>query len=528
MSDSTGDADGDSRLESEATGWGQFAIETLCSLGLLLLYSWRQSPLPGVNEPHYLIKARHYWQPNEIVGDFFLDSANTHLVFYQTFGLLTTTMTLPQAAIVGRVLGLAILAIGFATLTSQIVPKPGGTLLTLALFLAIATGGNWSGEWVVGGIESKVPSYGFGLAAVGVLLRGHLVTAGLLTGLATSFHPLVGGWLAILLVFAVVWDRRTDSGWLLRSGPRRAWLAAAGLWVMFALPGLWPAVQLIIGADPVEAAEATRIQVAERLPHHLDATHFARSDHRYFVTLVILWLLARPDVAAPKERFWQRLVWGGVFLAAIGALISLGSVLGEASPVAGLRLFLLKFYLFRLPDVVVPLAVAAAIAGRLLPRDGHAAIAVLIGAVVVSLFVPGVNVDAGRLNPGRQERWEDVCRVIRERTPEGSLCQTFGQAAAFKWYAERPEYFSFKDMPQDAASLLEWQRRRIEITSWPRNWANSRGFSQRALASLHERTGIDYLIVPASVPFQVDPMHRNSLYKIVPTEPPSEITLDDD
>ena len=37
---------------------------------------------------------------------------------------------------------------------------------------------------------------------------------------------------------------------------------------------------------------------------------------------------------------------------------------------------------------------------------------------------------------------------------------------SLRWYAERPEYFHFKDCPQDAASIVEWNRRSWVIYQW--------------------------------------------------------------
>ncbi|MGH7137007.1 MAG: DUF6798 domain-containing protein, partial [Pirellulales bacterium] len=59
-------------------------------------------PAPDVNEPHYLGKARHYWDPGWAAGDFFFESADTHLVFYITCGWITRWLSLPAAAWLGR------------------------------------------------------------------------------------------------------------------------------------------------------------------------------------------------------------------------------------------------------------------------------------------------------------------------------------------------------------------------------------------------------------------------------------------
>ena len=44
---------------------------------------------PEVNEPHYLSKARHYWDAGWCANDFFCNSADAHQVFYWTVGWLS-------------------------------------------------------------------------------------------------------------------------------------------------------------------------------------------------------------------------------------------------------------------------------------------------------------------------------------------------------------------------------------------------------------------------------------------------------
>src|SRR6056297_2406576 len=79
-----------------------------------------QVPVPGVNEPHYLCKAKHFWDASYCPGDFFLDSSNTHYVFYLTFGVLTKWMPLATVAILGRVIGVTLLATGWTAVTSRL------------------------------------------------------------------------------------------------------------------------------------------------------------------------------------------------------------------------------------------------------------------------------------------------------------------------------------------------------------------------------------------------------------------------
>ena len=57
---------------------------SLPEIALIFAVFFLQSawPVPDVNEPYYLGKAIHYWNPDWVRGDFFLDSADTHTVSY--------------------------------------------------------------------------------------------------------------------------------------------------------------------------------------------------------------------------------------------------------------------------------------------------------------------------------------------------------------------------------------------------------------------------------------------------------------
>src|SRR5579871_6062823 len=62
------------------------------------VFSALRAPVPGVNEPHYLCKARHFWDNGWCSRDPFLQSANAHALFYWTIGWLTQWLTLEQTA----------------------------------------------------------------------------------------------------------------------------------------------------------------------------------------------------------------------------------------------------------------------------------------------------------------------------------------------------------------------------------------------------------------------------------------------
>ena len=485
--------------------------EAVAIAALLIGYSLVQAPVPGVNEPHYLTKAHHFWHPGWCAGDLFLESDNTHLVFYVTFGWLAAAFDFVTAAIIGRAAALAMLAAAWVHLSRTLESRPLFGFAAAAAFLLLHSLGNWSGEWVVGGVESKVPAYAAGFSALAFWISHRIRWAGLVAGLAVSFHPLVGGWLVVAVAIATAWGCLRDEE---RDVPLRDWAIGAGLFFAASLPGLMPAIAMLLGADPAASSEAARIQVVERLSHHLNARTFERGHHQYFAALLIAWLLGRRLIGGASWRRWERVAVTSLAIAAVGLLLSFD----PGTAVSGLRIGLLKFYLFRLADVLVPMSVAfliAAWANRTGLRRSLTGIAALIAA---AFAIPTVGHDAGRLPPDQMARWLDICEAARTQTPPGSLGQVYGPTLSLKWYAGRPEYLNYKDMPQDADSLLEWQRRREVLQRWPREWADADGFSVAALEALHAETGIDFLIVPANVEFAEPPLRRNRFYQLVPTQ----------
>ncbi len=90
---------------------------------VLVCFLFAGSPPPGVNEAHYLAKAKQYWEPSWCPGDPFLESADAHLVFYWSFGWLTKLFSLTTCAWIGRFLTWALLAWAWRRLSWTIWPK---------------------------------------------------------------------------------------------------------------------------------------------------------------------------------------------------------------------------------------------------------------------------------------------------------------------------------------------------------------------------------------------------------------------
>jgi hypothetical protein len=93
--------------------------------------------------------------------------------------------------------------------------------------------------------------------------------------------------------------------------------------------------------------------------------------------------------------------------------------------------------------------------------------------------------------------WRRVCEWCGENTPADSLFLTpYGQQT-FNWYSNRAEWFSWKHAPQDAAGLIEWNRRRELLGALQaRGGAGISAWPPGMLEWLAEHQKIDFVIIP--------------------------------
>jgi hypothetical protein len=445
---------------------------------------------PHVNETHYLTKAKHYWDPSYCPGDMFLDAADAHLTYYWTVGWLTLWMPLGAAAWVSRIAAWLLIAAGWRRLAREVMPARWASVLAALVWVVLMDKCDFAGEWVVGGlhgkggVEAKCFAYGLVLFGLADVAAGRWKRPWLWFGAAAAFHVLVGGWAVIAGLG--VWlgeprQGRPSFGSLLPA------LAIGGL---LSMPGLIPALALDWGVAPNQAAEAARIYVYERLPHHLAPTEqspedFARRARRFGVLVIafaslVVWRSRHPPMSSATSSDARRSesdaltrIMRFAALALVGSCIGLCiAILGAHAPERAAMW--LRFYWFRQADVMVPAAVALAAVSLLLqaqrsasqPSAKRAQLALVTAMLLCSAYVARIALDRVRSDAppalGRTENpaaWVAACEWIRDHAPPDAVCLIPRQAQSFKWYAERADVVNWKDVPQDAAGVIEWHRR---------------------------------------------------------------------
>ena len=549
--------------------WLRRLVPPMCISIVLIGWSLAGTYVPGVNEPHYLCKARHWFNPEWCSGDFFLESSNAHYVFYLVAGPLTDWLSFETVAILGRVISLTLLGCSWWLLSRRLGLSTVSAIAAAAIFGCIALAGNFSGEWIVGGFEGKVPAYGFCLLGTALWIRAHETPAGrhwsvtgLALGAAVAFHPVVGLWycIGISLTEVIIFVIRTVRRQAPLDSPG-ATTADRASWKEFAkqqacltlsafvasLPGLIPAISLVINSSASERDQrrALYFQVFRRLAHHLDPSRFPERNwiHTAVVaalTTGILWYvrrrsLQREDIGAQTEQnsATVRSAWRLLgLLLLVAAVIGIIGVLvgwhdGRASrlPDWHLRASILRYYPFRLVDGLLPI-VGGMAAGLLLTtlssgRRSHECVitAVLCAVLMMSAWSTRRDAPPG-YTAASFETWKEACEWIQLNTTQDAVILGPREGFGLKWYAERPEYVCYKDCPQDAEGIVEWDRR-LRLTGkwkWTRRVNSQYGdgglILRTDVAKLHHRTGATHILTRRLRDFEQAPIYRNRYWRV--------------
>lgn len=498
---------------------------------VLVFFALAGDPAPRVNEAHYLGRMKHFWDPSWCAGDLFLESPDAHGLFVWAFGWVTRWLSLTATAWVGCFVAWTLLAWAWQRLSWRVVPVPLVSVLGAAIWAGLTLTAHLAGEWVVGGVEAKCVAYVFVLISLRAMIDRKWNEVWIALGLATAFHVLVGGW--SIIVCGGIWllDQLQGSA---GASPSRAivtMLPGAVVGGCLALLGLVPALALNMHESPEIIAEANRIYVFERLPHHvalltLPPTEVIVRLVRHGVLIFLLWAIARHNYRDaeldPQSKNALRVVtwyaWGAVVLAAIGFTIEIAL---WTKP--DLAASLLRYYWFRLTDVAVPLALALQglawiVAG--FRRERGWAVWALAAAIAVAGAPIGLSTAARWIYPfppadngiDDPPAWADVCDWIGGNTPREAVFLTPRLSGSFKWRTNRAEVATRKDVPQDARHMVEWFQRLKDIYYYqigagaePFNHVGQLG-TERAVA-MAKKYGADFIVSDQDHPLALRPVY---------------------
>ncbi len=519
----------------------QAAVEIALIFAVFCLHgAW---PAPDVNEPYYIGKAIHCWNPDWLRGDFFMESADTHKVFNYGLGWLSLWLS-PVATIwTLRIFIWLVLAWAWRRLSVAVVPRRWCAVLTAALMVGLMERFHMAGEWIVGGAEAKGIAYALVFLGLESLVRNRWNRCLLWLGAAAAFHVLAGGWAAVAVGIAWLAPGRD------RPPIRHLWPGIFG-GLLLALPGLIPSLLLDRGVDAQTASLAHEIHVFERLPHHLTLVGMPPHLVLRMALLWMFWILFGQwgrRAAATGEyreslmplRRLRAFVAGAVFIALVGAALQPVAFVDRT-----LAANLLRFYWFRLVDVALPLGLALESVMWIdwtwskRPALSRACLALALLAAAFDTGDHAMELAARpfprahyAINPmasqGQQEMdfedWRAACLWAANsgKIPPDARFLTPRLTHTFLWYSGHSEVASWKNVPQDAKKIVEWRNRIHDMHAtgkefpepfWRRSLAE---LSPARLCELGAKYGADYAIVGAwGPPLDLPEVYRNRSYVI--------------
>lgn len=512
-------------------GLGWRILDWLVSLVTIFLCVG--TPPPGINESHYIPKAKRVWDVSFASGrDIFLDSNDSHFLASCLAGNLAKHYELETVAWIGRLSSWLLLSIAWSRFTRALRwPWIVHCLLLPAWVLAVRYG-HWAGEWFVGGYEAKSLAYPFVLLALAMVVEDRWSMVWIFLALAIALHPVVGGWALITVIPVMILQPGQSANLRRRIVPIAVSIAIGTIGVLPALSGLG-------STDSEGNFSAARVHVFSRLAHHMcprffDVERWMAGGVTLTTFLSLSWVwLKRNGCFSTESKLIDRLralsvnAEGKLLLVACFAIgVSAAGwiidIVGYLTHQTTLSAKLLRFYFFRWSDVVVPLAICVLL-GRWLTKwcflygDTNLQTQCMLGTVQMRFSLAHVS-QAGRVTlpsivvltfavgvwhwrhdnssmisaadrwmlekpgpfpvrfdespedpllPARYRDWLAVCDWIKKNSPRDSLWFTPKHQQSFKWYAQRAEVVSWKDVPQDNASILEWYRR-IQESDDPR------------------------------------------------------------
>jgi hypothetical protein len=478
--------------------------------------------VPDSNEPYYIGKAIHFWQPDWIPNDTFLDGKDSHWTFYAVFGWLSFFCSPTVMTWIGRCITWGLLAWSWQRLSYALVPVRFAAVLTALALAYYVDAFHEAGEWLIGGVEGKSFAFPFVFFALEAMVRRRWNRVWILISIATAFHALVGGWST--LVVGAIWLGCRCTHRNIRVD--RVELISIFIGIIIALFGIIPALLLDSGTPPDIVHEAHQIYVFDRLHHHLVPYKFPWTFLCRFWLLAVLWffLCRFGHTGNRRQRLFDAFVWGALGIAAVGMILAYSL---SSSP--SLSAEVLRFYWFRLADIAVPMGVAVGACGQLFhlrhrftfqlptfvksvffltvpfaiylaldhllfaynsikPVQG---IPWLITILVCSIASRGLVLSEksvigfillmavlfyapfeslktysdlrtrfsfSRIEPTPTADWQDICRWVDGNTPKTAKFWVPRDGTTFKWHAKRSDVGVWKNIPQDAAGIVQWNQ----------------------------------------------------------------------
>lgn len=422
---------------------------------LLFLYLW--DDLLSGNEAQTLANVYNFANPEWLANDWFLSLDTVYRIPFNIFLFpLAKLLSLSALAITSRILLISLMALALTNFFEAVKLTPG----SIALFTLIAfrMKGMLAGEDMLWHVEAKILSYILVIGGITSFLNGKYRKMWLFFGGATAFHPLVGGYSVISLLFTWFFLEKKDKKSLFTSSP------------FFAITG-WPGIGIVlynlISSRAASGGISDLIYVA-RHPHHMIPTNFIRHVHKGFpewmdYTIIIGNLIFCIVVITAaffiiKKGNLRKLLY---FTAGTGVIFAIGLLFYITK-----QYHLLKYYPFRFGDIIIPFTAyimfLKVVDKYFFIKKPFIGISIAAAVLVVSgiLFtIETSNIVKSNIPLSMTYESQadiELYRWIKQNTPADAVFIVDPFIDNFNITTERAQFVTFKHIPQNERDVVEW------------------------------------------------------------------------
>lgn len=466
-----------------------------------------------------------YYDSTWLKNDWYLHSKIDYRHLFSFFtGFFVSHFGFLKTVYAGRILSYFLFSFSFLSLLRSLQISFMTGFFTLVIFFYYFNQNISAGEWMIGGLETKVFAYCFLLLSLSCFIRDNFKWGFLLAGLAFSFHFMIGGYflfgLSALLLYKYLSSRLQIRDLLKHS----YWLLITGCLGFY---GVFKGVIMIFHDINPKSEFYWEYYVKMREPHHT-LPLWGKQTYLFFAIFIgfHLFILLKKNVD-------QRMKDIAVF-----------SISGFVFTVIGLMIYFfgnitnMRFFFFRFSDSMLPLLTLLLLLHWMLNLDvekyweilkGNWKKTVVFSWIVISIVLFSFN---GISNfkkivtlKSKEEFDPEMAKWIKAQTSKNSVFLIPIDLKTFYTDVERACFVTFKHCPHNSVDFIEWYNR-LKILNKNMHIKNTGGlaideinFNYNRLTELEimeigKKYKIDYIITSSTTKLQFKKCFLSSKYSL--------------
>jgi len=389
-------------------------------------------------------------------------------------------------------------------------------LLALITFFSFFGHGSGAGEWMIGGLDTKVFAYGFVILSISYFIESEIKKWLIFSGLAISFHLLIGFYsLLSFLPLIIIYQTKSENY-------IKDTIKLLPYFIIPASIGIYGIIyQLIIASGNISNI-GWDIYVNIRVPHHTIPSVLSR---KYWIFLVIfssinIYIFIKTKIINIKYISIYTLTTVGISLLGLVVFFIFGNS------------HILKYYFFRFADVMLPLLTLISITYfiieelKTLPTKTKKLINFSIIIIVFSFFAFKIKLINSEYNSYSNQKSYDTEMIawVKNNTTANDIFIVNPNSDMFYINYERPMFVSWKHSPQNNNDIIEWYNR-LKLLNGGNDFStlneittNYENITENQILAIQKTYGnLRYIIMPKSKFLNFPILHEtpiNILYEI--------------